>query len=183
MKWLMLIVVLIKLLTIPDPEVALLQHSRCDSAGRVLWTSQHVLQSWETVDAGWHVDSQQACWPQLNFSHSADVNDRKDVYASLSMLRRLCFMSSAWQERRGWEVDNSFKSFPVPCNFYLMKWKSNGNQVFNLVSISTWCLLYTTRHMSETSGQCTAEHFHPRSAVDQWRPHEHRFRQFHTSHA
>lgn len=99
---------LIKLLTVANSEVALLQHSRCDSAQRVPRTSQHVRKSRETRGGGWvggdpWLTRRQSTSllagnrrPRLNLCHSADVNEvqAKNVYVSLSVLRTCYFVDT-----------------------------------------------------------------------------------------
>lgn len=124
MKWLMLIVVLIKILTIPSAEVALPQRSHCD------WEccEQQVNMFYRAErqgTPGWHVDSQQACWPRSVGRGWTFLTQRTSTTGeislfSLSMLRWFCSVNTTLPEKcKVLKLITAFQSFPVLYNFYL----------------------------------------------------------------
>lgn len=128
LKWLMLIVALIKFLfwQFQILKWHFFSNSHCGCALRGLWiTSQHVLQSRETGDP-WLTCGQstsllaEKSWPRMNFSHSVDVNNREKMSALCTRAILFREYSSACHEESGWwQVDNSFKSHSVAYNLYL----------------------------------------------------------------
>lgn len=132
----MLKVVLIKMF-----KVAPLQRSDCDCSPRVLWTtSQRVLQSRETGDR-WLTCGQSTSlladesWPRLNFSHSADVNSQRNMYALLSTPRPFSFVNItlAGTSAEDEKLLTALKASQLPYNFC-----SNTHSICRSPELTRW---------------------------------------------